>query len=209
MGFMSRDCRKVVNELEKLSGKKCTMQDIFDGEQLVYTYYAKTICRHINRFYNPDSKGNPNAIAFYVKPTKSINKGKRTTDIWEMTENDKEIYSLITNGYLIEDFSIDQLKIIKDMGKFDIRDIKVGIQEAKRENIFSIHYLFRIVEGIVAKKEHMKANRQRIKELYSYNDNDDTISRNQIELAQMKYSWKNTLENIILEKKVRELYKNE
>lgn len=209
MGFMSRDCRKVVNELEKLSGKKCTMQDIFDGEQLVYTYYAKTICRHINRFYNPDSKGNPNAIAFYVKPTKSINKGKRTTDIWEMTENDKEMYSLITNGYLIEDFSIDQLKIIKDMGKFDIRDIKTGIQEAKRENIFSIHYLFRIVEGIVAKKEHMKANRQRIKELYSYNDNDDTISRNQIELAQMKYSWKNTLENIILEKKVRELYKNE
>lgn len=209
MGYMSRDCRKVLDQLQELSKQAPTMQDILDAEQLVYTYYAKTICGHISRFYNPESKGDPSRIAFYVKPTQSINKGKRTTEIWKMTDHDKEVYQLITTGYIIEDFSLDQLKTIKDMGKYELKDISSGIQEATKEGVYSILYLLRIVEGIVAKKEHQKAQRQKLKELYKYEDNDNTTSRSTLELASMRYSWQNALENSILERKVKELYKDE
>lgn len=209
MGYMSRDCRKVLNQLSELSGIAPTMEDIIDGEQLVFTYYAKTICGHISRFYNPDSKGNPEKVAFYVKPTKSINKGKRTTESWQMTDHERNVYILITTGFLIEDFSQDQLKIIREMGKFSIKDIKSGITQATNEKVYSIHYLQRIVESIVAKKEHQKNQRQRLRELYSYEDNGDTISRSPLELASLKYNWLNTLENRKLEKKAEELWKDE
>lgn len=209
MGFMSRDCRKIIDCLEKLSGQKCDMEDILEAEQLTFTYYAKTICGHIGRFYNPDSKGNPNRVAFYVQPTKSINKGKRTTDIWQMSDHDKEVYKLITTKFIIEDFSLDQLAMIKEMGQYSIKIIEEGIKETMSEKIYSIIYLKRVVEGIHAKREHEKAQRQKLKELYSYQDNNDIISRSPIELASLKYNWLNTLENRQLERQAEELWKDE
>lgn len=209
MGFMSRDCRKVINHLMSLSGEKGpTFEDIIEAEQLVFTYYGKTIIGHISRFFNPESKSNPNRIEFYVKPTKSINKGKRTTDEWVMTNHDKEIYKAI-GAFVIEDYSIDQLKIIKNMCKYQLKDIQSGIQEAQKEKIYSIFYLQRIVEGIAAKREYEKTQRQHIKELYKYNDNTDTINRTPIELASMKYDWQNEMENTELQRKLEELYETE
>lgn len=209
MGFMSRDCRKVIDHLLSLSGEKGpTVEDVINAEQLVFTYYGKTIVGHISRFFNPESKGNPNRIEFYIKPTKSINKGKRTTNEWIMSDLDKEIY-LTIGKYLIEDYSVDQLKIIKDMCKYQIKDIEVGIQEAQKEQIYSVFYLQRIVEGIAAKREHTKAQRQHIKDLYKYDGDTDTINRTPLELASMKYNWQNEMENTELQRKLGVLYETE
>lgn len=209
MVYMSRDGRKVINHLLSLSGEKIpTKEDIIQAEQLVFTYYSKTIIGHITRFYNPDSKNNPNRVAFYVKPTKSINKGKRTTEEWIMTDEDREKYFTI-GEYVIEDYSIDQLKIIRDLCKYQLKDIKVAIKESQKENIYSIFYLQRVVEGIVTQKEYERSKKQYLKELYKYNEKTDIINRTPLEIATMEYTWQNSVENLELRRKMEELYNDD
>ena len=209
MGYMSRDSRKVIIQLESLSNQTHIFEDVLESEQLVFTYYAKTICGHISRFFNPESKSNPNRVAFYVQPTKSINKGKRTTDIWTMTNNDKDIYKLITTKFVIEDFSIDQLGMIKEMCQYPIEFVEVGIKQSMAEKIYSIIYLRRIVESLYVKREYEKAKRQKLKELHKYEDDNNVVSRSPMELASMKYGWINTLENRELQNKIERLWTDE
>ena len=208
--FMSRDARQVINQLEEIGGVQCSTKSIYIAEELVFTYYGKTVAGHVKRFYNPDSKQDPNNMEFYVQPTRSINKGKRTKDEWHMSDTDKEIYDKITTGFILEDFSYDQLKILKEIcNTYDIKEVSRAIKECQEVKQYSILYLNRVVSAIHAKAEHEREQRAKLRDLCKADIKNDKHTRNPMQMALAQYSWQQMLENNILNRKMEEWIKNE
>lgn len=203
---VSRDARKTLNALSEISGKDFSIDDIFASEELCYSYYSKTVIGHIKRFYNPDSKGNPNSILFYTQPTKSINKGRRNKDSWDMSDHDRRIYWAI-GSYLIEDYNYDNLCIIKSMCQYEFDDISEAIKIAKSEDVFSIPYVLRIVEGIVARREERKRQIQNRRGLFNKPRESDANKRSRIDIANLMDRWGQTIENVELQNRVDRLYR--
>jgi len=211
---MSRDARKMIDELDSFNvqyGKKETsLEDVFVAEELAYSYFAKTICAHIKRYYNSNSDKNPESMSFYVKPTKSINKGRRNKDEWTMTDNDKQIYVTMTK-YLIEDFNYDQLKLLREVSNTYNHDTIIeAIKISKSEDVYSIPYVHRVAEGIKARHEiqiHQIQSRRKL--FYDTTEQSMAGRRSRIEIASLMHDWQQSIQNVELEKKVKRLYKEE
>lgn len=205
---MSRDARLALNMIEELGGQNVfTPDNIINAEQLVFTYYGKTVVSHIKRFYNPNStKGDPNAIAFYVQPVRSINKGKRTKDEWIFTEEDRERYLYVSKHYLIDDFNYEQLKQMREICQYSLPMIKEAISSALQEDTRNVPYLLRVLQGLEAQKNAKKAQREKLRDMCQYNAQQEEKPWSVLELAQAQWQWQQALENKHIEQKVREFY---
>lgn len=204
---VSRDARKILDTIKELGGANALPFDVLEAEKLALKYYSKTVCAIIKQYY-PKAKSDPNRVAYYTPILKSYKKGIRSKDdLWQITEQEMENYWAISS-FLIVDYSYEDLKLLKELCKHTPADVKEGIRNAEKEDTRSIHYLHRIIESIVANRAKREEQRQRLKELYSYQCNDDTINRSVIELASLKHSWKNSLENRELEKKSQKIWED-
>ena len=204
---ISRDARKILDTMREQGGVNTLPFDVLEAEKLALKYYSKTVCAIIKQYY-PKAKSDPNRVSYYTPILKSYKKGIRNKeDLWEITEQEIENYWLISS-FLIVDYSYEDLKLLKELCKYNTVDIKEGIRSAEKENTHSIHYLHRIIESIVASRTKREEQRQKLKELHSYQCNDDTINRSMIELASLKHSWKNSLENKELEKKSQKVWED-
>lgn len=204
---ISRDARKILDTLKEMGGANALPIDIIEAEKLALKFYSKTVCSVIKQ-YHPKAKSNPNRVAYYTPILKSYKKGIRSKDdMWCPTEQELENYWTITS-FLLVDFSYEDLKLLRELCKYETADIKEGIKGAEKENIHSLNYLHRIIESIVAERAKREANRQRLKELYSYKANNDTVNRTVMELAMLKHSWLNSLENRELEKKSEKIWED-
>lgn len=202
---VSRDARKILDTLKEVGGANALPIDVIEAEKLALKFFSKTVCSVIKQYY-PKAKSNPNRVAYYTPILISYKKGIRNKDdLWNPTEQEIENYWTITS-YLLVDFSYEDLKLLKTLCQYDPMDIKEGIKDAERENVHSMNYLHRIVESNVAEKQKRERQRQKLKELYSYEANDDIINRTVMELASLKHSWINSLENRELEKKSQKVW---
>lgn len=207
---MSRDARNITNALIEKQGAGATIApaDVYFAEMMAYSFYGKTVVGHINRMYNPNSKGNPNEIAFYLKPTFSLNKGRRNKEEWRMMPDHQENYYAISK-YLIEDYSYDFLKIVKDICGYPPQMVKEGIQISKAENVHSIPYLLRVVEGIKARQEFKVVKMDQFRQKFHNQEEAATIKRSAVEMASLMAGWEESIQNMKLQQKVKDLYGEE
>jgi hypothetical protein len=201
---VSRDARQILNELRAKSGQEPTIEDVFEAEQLVYSYYAKTVVGHIKRMYNPNSKSDPARVAFYVRPTRSLNKGRRNKDDWLMTEEEKRVYWEVCS-YLIEDFNYDALKLLREICQRKLDIVREAIEISEAEDVRSIPYLYRVLEGLEARKEHERRQIEERRRLFLQEQNKQTIKRGRLEIASLMHEWQETIQNMELQKKVDKL----
>lgn len=205
---MSRDARKIIDTLLELRGTGATFVpfDVYYAEMLAYSFFSKTVVGHMKRMYNPNSKSNPNEVAFYVKPTFSLNKGRRNKEEWRMLPDHMDNYYQISN-YLIEDFSYDFLKIMKDLcSNYEPDMIREGIKIAKGEDVHSIPYLLRVVEGIKARQEFKIVKLDQFRQKFHKVEEEQAVVRSPIEIADLAAQWQETIQNMELQKKARDLY---
>lgn len=204
---VSRDARKILDTIKEMGGANALPFDVLEAEKLALKYYSKTVCAIIKQYY-PKAKSDPNRVTYYMPILKSYKKGVRSKDdMWQPSEEEMENYWAITS-HLIVDYSYEDLKLLKEMCKYPVADVKEGIKNAEKEDTRSIHYLHRIIESIVANKTKREEQRQRLKEIYSYQASNDITSRTMIELASLKHSWKDSLENRELEKKSEKVWED-
>lgn len=207
--FMSRDARRIINTIAAQgAGVDFTPVDVYFAEVLAYSFYAKTVEGHIKRMYNPKSKGNPNEVAFYVKPTFSLNKGRRNKEEWRMAPDHQANYYAISK-YLIEDYSYDFLKIVKDICGYPIQMVSEGIKIAKSENVHSVPYLLRVVEGIKARQEHQVHKLDQFRQKFHTQEQAVVTKRGAVEIAGLMASWEESIQNMKLQKQVEQLYKGD
>lgn len=205
MAKVSRDARKILDELRALSGQEPTMDDVFEAEQLAFSFYAKTVVGHIKRMYNPNSKSDPARVAFYVRPTRSLNKGRRSKEDWTMTESEKAIYWAISNGFLIDDFNHDALVQVQAMCQRKIEDVREAIKISTEEDVLSIPYLYRVLEGLEARREHQRQRIEDRRRLFLQDEDKQVKRRGMLEMASLMYDWEQTIQNMELQKKVDRL----
>lgn len=203
---ISRDARQMLNTLTEVSGRETSITDVFIATQLAYSFFGKTVSAHIKRMYNPNSKANPHEMQFYVKPTLSLNKGRRNKEEWILTEQEQNNLMRI-GGYLIEDYNYDQLKQMRLLCAMPEFDVKEGIEIAKEEQVYSIPYLYRIVEGIEARKEHKRQQMHATRKMVHTDTGSKVNSRTPLELASLMAEWQETIQNVELEEKVNKLYR--
>lgn len=209
---MSRDARLVLQTIIDCGGNPAevlTMDNAIDAEQLVFTFFGKTVAGHVKRFFNPNStKGNANRVAFYVQPVTSINKGKRNKEIWEFTNEEREVYAYVSKYYLIDDFNYEQLKQIREICQRPLGLVKEAIASALQEDTRNVPYLFRVLQGLEAQKNARKAQREKLRDMFQYTGAKEERPWTVIELAQAQFEWQRALENKQIERKVREFYDN-
>lgn len=201
----SRDARKVLNQLQELTNKEPSFEDIFLAEELTFSFYAKTVCSAIKRYYNPDSKGDPNSLSFYVKPIKSINKGRRSKEDWQMDMNDKMVYRWV-GQFILEDYSYDMLKTMRELCRYRFDDVEQATKVSKSEDVYSIPYILRVVEGIKARREHKQQQIQQMRKMFHVKQDEGIVVRGPAEIASAKHSWQELLQNSELQQRVNRLY---
>lgn len=203
---MSTEARKVINKIEELSGITHTFEDIIQAEQLVYSYYSRTVVGHVSRFYNPDSKQDPSRVAFYVQPVRSINKGKRNKEDWEFTTEEREIYQWVSKHYLIDDFNYEQLKQMREICQRPLPLVKEAIASALQEDTRNVPYLLRVLQGLEAERNARKAQREKLRDMFSYQEDKTEHRWSALDLAQAQYGWQQALENKKIEQEVEQWY---
>lgn len=204
----SRDAKRIIQYLEGISGVGVSPTDIFIAEQMVYSFFPKTIEGHIKRMYNPDSKGNPASLEFYLKPTFSLNKGRRNKEEWQMSIGEQANYLMISM-YLLEDFSFDFLKIMRQICEFDYETVKESITISIGENVHSLPYLIRVAEGVQVRKQHKQQQLDRFRDQFKPVAEEQATTRSKLEMAQLMGGWQETIENMKLQRQIDELYGGE
>lgn len=202
---MSRDARQILDTLQSLSNKEASVEDVFIAEELAYSFYGKTVSSHIKRMYNPNSKNNPDSMAFYVKPTRSLNKGRRNKDDWYMTKEEREIYCMVCGEYLIDDFNYEQLKQLREVCQRPHEDVEEAIKISVEEDVRSIPYLYRVLEGLEARREHQRRQIEERRKLFLQESNRPVVRRSRLEIASLMYDWQETIQNVELQSKVNDL----
>lgn len=206
---VSRDARQMIDALQVLIDREASIEDVFVAEELAYSYFGKTVVGHIKRMYNPNSANGPDTMAFYVKPTRSLNKGRRNKDEWTLIDEEKRVYYLISNQYLIEDFNYDALKQMREMCQQPYTLIQQAITESLASDVRSVPYLFRIVEGLAIRKEHKRQEIEDRRKLFKGEEDSKIMTRGKAEIANLMYSWEETIQNVELQHKVNKLLKEE
>ena len=210
---MSRDARLVLQTIVDCGGdpnEVFTADNVIEAEQLVFTFFGKTVAGHVKRFFNPNStKGNANSVAFYVQPVVSINKGKRSKEEWKFTAEEREVYVYMSKHYLIDDFNYEQLKQIREICQRPLGLVKEAIVSALQEDTRNVPYLFRVLQGLEAQKNARKAQRDKLRDLFQYSEAKEEKPWSVLELAQAQWQWQQALENKQIERKVREFYEKD
>ena len=205
---MSRDARSVLQAIEACGGTDVyDFDNVIEAEQLVYSYFGKTVVGHIKRFYNPNStKGNAWRVAFYVQPVRSINKGKRNKEDWEFTTEEREVYQWVSKHYLIDDFNYEQLKQMREICQRPLPLVKEAIASALQEDTRNVPYLLRVLQGLEAERNARKAQREKLRDMFSYQEDKTEHRWSALDLAQAQYGWQQALENKKIEQEVKQWY---
>lgn len=209
MAQVSRDARNILNALRDLGSGAPTIDDIFEAEQLAFSFYGKTVVGHIKRMFNPNSKGDPARVAFYVKPTRSLNKGRRNKEDWAMTDDERRVYWLISKQYLIEDFNYDALIQLRTICNSKYEDVNEAMGIAIDEDVRSIPYLFRVLEGLGARREFKRKQIEDRRRLFMGQAQEQKHVRGKAEIASLMYSWQETIQNVELQRKVKDLHRED
>ncbi|AZS49249.1 hypothetical protein BpsS140_00056 [Bacillus phage vB_BpsS-140] len=205
MGYMSRDAKRVIKALFSITGKEQpTLQDVWLAERLIYEYYPKTVIAQIERFYNPDSKGDPQALEFYEKPIKSMKIGRRLKDTWEEDHNFEIWKTIFESNYLISDFSREDIVLLKE-SNITVDALKEGMKIGREQKVYSIPYAIRIAERVVAEQDHRLDEAKKRRELFYKSNDSDTIRRSRLDIAQKIMSWDDQLENLEFQSKMTTL----
>ena len=69
----------------------------------------------------------------------------------------------------------------------------------------SIPYLYRVLEGLEARKEHQRRRIEDRRRLFAAEDNKQVAPRGKIEIASLMYDWQETIQNMELQKKIDRL----
>lgn len=205
---VSRDARRVLDALLSVSGEQTfTPEDAWIAERLVYSFYPKIIIGHIKKFYNPKSKNHPECMAFYEKPTRSQNFGRRRNDDWEHDDTRYAIWLALSN-FAIADYSYDDLVLIKN-ADIEIEDINYGIKIGLEEKVYKPVYAIRVAEQHKAERDRRRAEIHKQRELVVNCAKDDINRRTRIEIAGKVADWQEELENLELQHKVKRLFGEE
>ena len=206
---ISRDARRVIDTLQSVSGSnKQDIHDLWIAERLVYSYFPKVLIGHIERFYNPKSKNNPDRMAFYEKPARNQNFGRRRNDDWEHTDEKFEIWKML-GQYVLTDYSYDDLLLIKTVD-VSPEDVAYGIRIGREEGVYSIPYAIRIAERHKAERERRRQEIRERRELFRIQDvNGDINHRGRLEIASRVAAWQDEIENLQLQRRVKRLFGEE
>ena len=207
---MSTDARKVIGALTSLVGSDmATVHNVLVAESLCYSFYAKTIVAHVNRFYNPESKSDETDMGFYNKPIRSINKGRRNKENWLAEEIPEDKYQVISN-YVDVDWNYDTLKQLKEAFElYELSEFKSAIQIASTEaQVYSVPFLLRVLESERAEKVRIAERRRRQREAQEDSrtgiNNQVVVKRSPIEVASLAMGWAETINTMDLENLLKE-----
>lgn len=207
---VSTDLRKVLAVFTSVTGKEPTIEDIMVGTSLCYSFYAKTITSHINRYYNPESPES-DTMLFYVKPTLSINKGRRFKGNWSFQEIQTYRDSFIAiSNYVDMDFNHDNLVQLREICKtYLTEEIRASINIAETMDVRTIPYLARVLERYRLDQEKELNKRRRLieqerKSREGLQPTTPTVQRTPIEIASLMGSWLDEVNTAELERKLDE-----
>lgn len=208
MSRMSRDARKILDNLSKLTGRSYAATDLFIAEGLVTGYFVANVNSIIKQIFKRSKSEERFGLQYYIQPVLSMAKQKRQDgSVWEMTDDEKRIYWFVTHSYLMEDFNFEQLLTLRQLCQYRFEDVSAAIAIGRQEDVFSIPYIYRIVEGTQVKREYQTHKIQKRRELVIDSQPDQVISRGVAEIASLSYSWQQTIENLNLQEKVDKLYR--
>jgi len=209
---MSTDARKVINKLIELTGSEevATVHNVLVAETLCYSFYAKTIMGHMSRFYNPDSKGDPTDMMFYVKPIRSINKGRRNKEIWAsvLVEEEAGKYQLV-GDYVSTDYNNEALKQVREiMDTYSEDEIRSAIKISGEADVYSVPFLYRVLESERAERIRIAERRERQRKAQEESRRGiyagQGVKRTPIDVANLAMSWEETINTMKLEKLLKE-----
>lgn len=196
----------MLTALSEITGRNPTVDDLFVAEEICFTYYANPVISIIKQIYKKSKSDERIRLGYYVQPIVSIIKQKRKSDTWTMNEHDKRVYWFVTTRYLIDDFNHDQLVQLRDLCRFPYDDIEEAARISKNEQVYSIPYLYRVVEGIQARKAEKMRQLQERRKMFYVEQNEHIIKRSRLDIAKLEAQWLKQCENAELMRMVNELY---
>lgn len=209
---MSRDARQVITTFCELVGKEIDIEDVLVAESLCFVFYPRQVVSVIKQIHKRSKSEEKNKLAYYVQPVVCMMKQKRPghDDIWRMTEHERQIYLLVTQHYLIDDFNHEQLVQLRQICQWSQEDIWQAIRASKEEGVYSIPYLLRVLEGMEARRKERERQLDELRQQLAYRpESEGVVRRSRMELATLLYQWEQDLQNAELERKMQEWLEGE
>jgi len=192
--------------LQELTGKEPTFEDTLWALGISYTYYANQVCSIIKQIHKKSNSDERGRLGYYLPPITSMIKKKRTEDVWVIGDEWQAVH-LITTNYLIDDFNYDQLVQLRQAAAFPLSFITEAIAIGKQEEVYSIPYLLRILEGMEARRAEKIRKLEGVRKLYQTEEIGTQAQWNRMDIALRQMQWRQNVENAELQERVDRLYK--
>ena len=219
---MSRESRKILNELEILAQSNntstlVTPTQVYLTDQLIMKYYTAPILNaiksKIKQLHKKSSKHF--TVEHWVSVLDTIFQNnssvKRESPITVVDTDQAGIQGFIyISRFLITDYSIEDAKMIFDViHRYTPEMIKDAISKSASNKIYNIQYVNAILE-----KEQALSNikKQEINKLRERADNSNSILNRQkvehtpMDMAVSQYNWEQQRQNAELERKMQEMF---
>jgi hypothetical protein len=220
---MSREARKLLNELETIASQYnistlVTPTQVYVADQIVLKYYTAPILNAIKSkvkaLKNKSSKHF--TIEHWVSVLNSmfVNNAsvKRENSIIQMIDSNdigNQGFQLLSK-YLITDYSISDAELIyRIVHTYEHRAIQDAIRSAISNKVYNIQYVNAILEKAQAlsniKKQEAQRLRERADSASSILDK-HKIKHSVIDVATSQYNWETQKQNAELERKMKEMF---
>ena len=206
---VSTDVRKVLTQFEEVTGKSPDINDIVVATSLCYTYFPKKIISDIKRCYNTDNPDSNN-MSYYIKPVVSMGKARRNPANWSVWEIQQvEASFMAISHYVEQDYNYDALSMLKDICSVYLLDeIDASIKIAKESAVYSIPYLYRVLEGYRIEQDRLKSERmaflQKQEESRKGLNKTVDIQRTPTDVASKVGNWMDLINTADLERRLNE-----
>jgi hypothetical protein len=109
----------------------------------------------------------------------------------------------------MDDFNHDQLLTLRQMCQYRYEDVSAAIAVGRQEDVFSIPYVYRIVEGSNVRREYQAHKLEERRKMFIDGPAKEATSRGLVEIASLSYDWQQTIENLNLQERVDKLYRED
>jgi hypothetical protein len=196
-----------MEDFRRITGNTPSILDVFVAEQLAYTYFPKQVAAIIVQIFKR-SKKKESGLDYYVQPVSTMMKQKRQEATWIMTEEEKQVYYMVSRSLLM-DFNHDDLVRMKKLCAYPANVVKEAIKVSHGEKVHSIPYYLAVAERIQAEADHKRRQKDAIREQV-YVAKEETVHKHTIlDLAHLSHSWQQAIQNVELENKVKRLYEGD
>ena len=221
--MMSREARKLLNELEILASQYnittlVTSGQIYTADQITIKYYTAPILNAIKSKVKCLKKKSSKhfTVEHWVPVLDSIfqnNMGVRrdgsVVQVVDANDIGYQGFQLLSR-YLIADYSISDAEMIyKIVHTYDSNMIHDAIRTAINNKVYNVQYVNAILEREQAlsnmKKQEFQKLRERADNASSILDR-HKIQHSVMEVAASQYNWEKKKENAELEKKMHEIF---